>query len=462
METDLTGHATIIAMRCNLVRFFNVPQSHLRGGFTSGEAGGYLRHYCSGEFGCRRRMCEIIAAPLMALVFCCVTGAPLMAGATAANTGGVPHWRVRLAAITKSGAIASVRSATVMSWTPQGNITIETQGKTLKFSIADVLSMRRINHGTPTTAATRAVWWLRMRTGDELPGNPLESKNGKLTFKSVVFGTLIVPLDDVEALSRTQDAATKSASAQDHLTFINGDTLSGTMLKFTPQGVQWNSSLGTITIPLARIKTIMLAQTLPPVIPGGPLIRVTCTDGTVMTATHITWNALAISFNPVALAAVTCGVDDVRKIDILGGRITWLTAIKPEHYVQTPYTGAPWPLMINKNSLGQALHTDGRVFHHGLGIHVAAKLTYALDSRYSTLAFIPAMDQSARPWGTATVSVTADGKRIFKSGVLQAGTALQPVMVEVSGVKTLKISVDGTNRFGVRGRVNLLDAALLK
>jgi hypothetical protein len=405
---------------------------------------------------------NVIAFTLLAAAFFCLITPPLNGATQVTTSDTVPHWRVRLAALTKAGAIEVLPTAILESWTPQGTLTLETSGKTRKLSTVDVLSIHRINSAAQPASATLTPWWLRTRTGDALPGVPLASKNGILSFKSIVFGTLNIPLTDVAAISRMRRLSSKGATAHDHLTFINGDKLTGTMLKFTSHGVKWNSTLGTITIPMARINSIKLAQTLPPVPPGGPLIRVTCTDGTVITAKHINCTTHQITLTPTALPAVRCGVHDVEQIDILGGHIAWLTAMKPEHYFQTSYLGAPWPLMVNKNCMGKALRAGGRIFHHGLGVHVTASLIYAVNDRYTTLVFIPAMDQSASPWGMATVRVLGDGKQIFKSRALQPGAVLQPVRVSLAGVKTLEIQVDGTNHFGVRGRVDLLHAALLK
>lgn len=335
-------------------------------------------------------------------------------------------------------------------------------GHTFNLTPSGLLSLRRKVHSAKAAASEPAAWWLQLRTGDLLPGEPLESKAEMFVFHSMLFGAIQVPLDDVAALSRAKAPAYQTAPAHDLMHFINGDKLSGAMLRFSPPNVTWKSSLGTISIPLTRISAIILAQTLPPSIPHGPLIRLTGTDGTVLTTSSISWHGDQMRLAPVALTALSCALDAVRKIDIVDGNITWLTAMTPRRYIQTPYVGSTWPLMENENCAGHALRAGGKVFRHGLGTHVAARLTYDLADRYTMLTFIPAMDQSARPWGAGTVSVLADGQRIFTSNILTPGADLHPVMLKVHGVKTLQFQFTGTNVFGVRGRVDLLDAALLK
>ena len=385
-----------------------------------------------------------------------------MGSADSAHAATIPRWHVRLAAITKRGDIATISSAIIKAWTRKGEVTLQAGGQTFHLTASGLLSLRRTAHSAKAATSEPAPWWLQLRTGDLLPGEPLRSRAEMLVFHSMAFGTIQVPLDDVAALSRTKTAAYQTASAHDHLRFINGDTLSGAMLRFSPPDVTWNSSLGTIHIPLTRIRTITLAQTLPPPIPHGPLIRLTGTDGTVLTTSGISWQKNQLRLTPVELTTLSCAMNAVRKIDIVGGNITWLTTMTPNRYVQTPYVGSAWPLMENKNCVGHALRADGKVFRHGLGVHVAAKLSYDLADRCASLTFIPAMDHSARPWGAGTVSVLADGRRIFTSDILTPGTDLHPVMLNVHGVKTLEFQITGANVFGVRGRVDLLDAALLK
>ncbi|MGC9258525.1 MAG: NPCBM/NEW2 domain-containing protein [Phycisphaerae bacterium] len=388
-------------------------------------------------------------------------GAEPEPGLTAVTTA-LPHWRVRLAAITSKGQIAAISGATVQSWRQPGDIIMQSGGQTLRLATAQLLSLRRSVKSTAAVEPAISTWWLHLRTGDVFPGKPVASKSGKLTFCSAVFGGIHIPWDQIAALSRRRAVMTVNKSIHDHLRFRNGDRLSGAMLKFSRQRVQWKSMLGTISIPLARIAQIKLAQTLRFPIPRGPRIRITYRDGTVITATKMDWQGTHIRLNPVGLAAVSCGVADVTKIDILGGHLIWLTTLTPQQYIQIPYVGDAWPLEKDKNCIGETLRADGRVFAHGLGLQVAATLTYALAGRYTQLTFIPAMDHTARPWGTATVSVWADGKRLFVSKLLKPGAALHPVSLKVAGVRLLKFKVDGGTRFGVRGRVDLLDAALLK
>ncbi len=377
-------------------------------------------------------------------------------------TTAIPHWRVRLATMARNGYIAVLPAATIQAWRQPGDITLLSDGHTLHLSTVQIVSLRRNFKSAAMAAPAMSPWWLYLRTGDALPGRPALSKSGKLLFFSAVFGAIHIPWNQVAVLSRQRAIKTGNGSIHDHLRFRNGDNLVGTMLQFSPQKVLWKSTLGTISIPLARIAEIRLAPTLPPPIPRGPQIRITCRDGTVLTATQIVWHGARLRLQPVAMEAVTSGVDDVSTIDILGGQLIWLTALTPKHYEQIPYTGEAWPLEKDKNCIGQPLRADGRVFHHGLGLQVAAKLSYTLAGRYSHLTFIPAMDHSARPWGTATIRVLADGRQLFISKLLKPGAALHPVNLNIAGVRRLEFEVDGGTRFGVRGRVDLLDAALLK
>ena len=400
--------------------------------------------------------------PLAAAALIGITPLMLRAQNRTAPGAGAAHWRVRLAALTPGGRIKTIAAAHVAAWTASGRITLRTQQKTIPLTTRKLLSLQRDNGSTSATNSTPVAWWLRLRTGDVLSGTPMGSHGGKLAFHSLIFGNITVPLDDVAGLSRIRNAPILTGIAHDHVQFINGDKLSGAMLRFLPQAVQWQSTLGTITIPLARMEGINLAQTLAPPVFHGSHIRLTCYGGTIVTATAVTWRGKTLVLAVPALRPITCDVNLIHRIDILGGNITWLTDIIPQRYIQVPYIGTPWRLRKNRNCLGQALRANGRIFNHGLGTHTAARIVYNLDNQYTKLTFIPAMDQSSRSWGSGTVSVQADGKTIYTSGLLKTGDILHPVLLPVQHVKILTFIVKGINAFGVRGRVDLLDAALLK
>ncbi len=405
---------------------------------------------------------RVISLILSAVIPLCAAARPLSAQNLTAQSAGLGRWTVRLAALTPHGRIETITSVGIQSWTTKGHIMLRSRDKMIHLTTAELLSLRHNAHATIKTGPTPTHWWLLLRTGDLLPGTPDGSTSGKLTFDSLVFGKLVVPLDDVAGLSRSRKTPLLSGKSHDHLQFLNGDQLTGTMLRILPHAVEWQSTLGRITIPLARVNVMKLAQTVPPPIYRGPLIHITCADGTVVTGESLAFRGQTVTLTAVVLTPMICGINIIKRIDITGGNLSWLTNLVPQQYIQTPYVGPPWRLRKNRNCIGQALRANGRIFKHGLGTHVVTRLTYNLADAYSLVTFIPAMDQSSRPWGAGKVTVRADGKPIFTSNMLRVGDALTPVVLPVKHVERLTFIMTGDNAFGVRGRVDLLDAALLK
>ena len=402
---------------------------------------------------------------LMVFMLLTVGGSIYLAHPLVAQPGTAPgvalRWRVRLAALTPRGRIKSIASAQVALWTSSGRIRLLAAGKTVNLTTRDLLSLRRGTGAVPERTSGPSPWWLHLRTGDVLAGTPMGSSGGKMAFDSLAFGNMTVPIDDVAGLTRKRTTPMLQGIAHDHVQFINGDRLSGAMLRLLPQAVQWKSTLGTISIPLARIETIHLAETLAPRVYHGPRIRMTFTDGTMVTASAVAWRGPSLVLTVPAIRPLSCGVAMLKRIDIVGGNMTWLTALTPKQYVQIPYVGTPWPLATNASCVLRKLNVNGRVFRHGLGTHVAARLTYNLADKYTQLTFIPAMDRSARPWGSCKVVVQADGKTIYTSGILRCGELLPPVLLSVRQVKILQFIITGIHAYGVRGRVDILNAALL-
>ncbi|MEB3333617.1 MAG: NPCBM/NEW2 domain-containing protein [Cyanobacteriota bacterium] len=115
---------------------------------------------------------------------------------------------------------------------------------------------------------------------------------------------------------------------------------------------------------------------------------------------------------------------------------------------------------------GRTLSISGSTYSKGLGVHAPSSLTYDLNGDYSTFqAFIgldDEIDVAGAARGSVVFSVIANGSiTLYQSPVLTSASAPVPITVNVSGVQTLELRVEGTADGIFYDHANWADAKLL-
>ena len=103
-------------------------------------------------------------------------------------------------------------------------------------------------------------------------------------------------------------------------------------------------------------------------------------------------------------------------------------------------TNANGDVRRNRSISDRPLNIAGQEFSHGLGMHAAAEVVFALDGRYSGFTAVVGIDQASEP-GEAIFQVWVDGQKLFDSGPMRRGVA-KPVAVALHGRKELRLVVD--------------------
>jgi hypothetical protein len=94
----------------------------------------------------------------------------------------------------------------------------------------------------------------------------------------------------------------------------------------------------------------------------------------------------------------------------------------------------------DKSISGNLLTLNGTVYPKGIGTHAISEIHYALGGNYKTLVSDVGVDDES--WGGSVIfQVYADGTKIFDSGVMHKGDAVQHISVNVSTVQDLKLYV---------------------
>ncbi len=94
---------------------------------------------------------------------------------------------------------------------------------------------------------------------------------------------------------------------------------------------------------------------------------------------------------------------------------------------------------------GNPLKIAGRTFERGLGTHADSLLCIELNGGSSRFHAMVGVDDEAGTRGSVEFRILADGKQIYKSGLIRSNDPAKEVDVDVAGVQMLVLTVDSGN-----------------
>lgn len=116
-------------------------------------------------------------------------------------------------------------------------------------------------------------------------------------------------------------------------------------------------------------------------------------------------------------------------------------------------------LLFDRGATGNPLKIGDRQFAHGVRTHARSDLVYFAAGRYSHLgAWVGVDAETTKPDATAIFQVFADGRPLFDSGVMKAGTPARRVDVELGHANILRLIVSYTGTYA--DHVDWADAEL--
>lgn len=119
-------------------------------------------------------------------------------------------------------------------------------------------------------------------------------------------------------------------------------------------------------------------------------------------------------------------------------RTVWLSSLNLEKM-----TSGWGTAQKDKAVQGKPLKIGGRTFDRGVGTHAPSMMYVDLKgSCRSFSAYVGVDDEVAGKIGSVRFRIYGDGKLLFNSGVLKAGQPAKKVEVDLTGCKTLTLSVD--------------------
>ncbi|HEY1861524.1 MAG TPA: NPCBM/NEW2 domain-containing protein, partial [Gemmataceae bacterium] len=183
------------------------------------------------------------------------------------------------------------------------------------------------------------------------------------------------------------------------------------------------------------------------------LAKAECADGRTLTATTLYNTRLSIP------------LEEVIALYLFQGRATYLSDLKPRRIEGKPFGNLDWPLVADASVSGLDLRLAGSCYDKGLGLHSESRVTYNLAGGYHWFeALVGLEEQSNGKTGSARVKILVDGKPKPVDGDEELTGKSKPLAVrlDVQGAKELTLVVEFGKRGDILGRVNWIDARLIK
>jgi hypothetical protein len=164
---------------------------------------------------------------------------------------------------------------------------------------------------------------------------------------------------------------------------------------------------------------------------------------------------------------VTIPAADIVSLDVIQGKATYLSDLKPKKVEQAGFLGTTWPWAADRTVQGKPLRVatpaGESTFDKGLGTHPRTTLTFDLGGKYRRFETLVGLDAAATVRGRAALRVLVDGKEQEIAGLatLKAGNAI-PVRANIAGAKELVLITDFTTAGGVGADVNWCDARVVE
>jgi hypothetical protein len=319
--------------------------------------------------------------------------------------------------------------------------------------------------------------WL-VGNGGQLVADVESLADDKLSGISPVLGSVAVPLAQMHGWARTLPAdlterdrltrqLTQGSGDTDIIILANGDRLTGTLEAVNSEKLTLDTPQGEQSVELDRVAAVRLNPSLTDFAPLPPRYWIVgLRDGTRLVATSMELADGKLQFE-TSFGKLSCAAEELTAIQPFVEQARFLSDLKPTSFKHLPYLQLAWPLQADANVLGQPLRVADAVYLKGLGVHTAARVSYALDKPYRQFQAELAIDHSAGGNGSAACSVFVDdgsGKwqSRYTSPIIRGGMPPVPVRVDLTGAKAISLLADFADNADILDHLDWLDARLVE
>ena len=141
-------------------------------------------------------------------------------------------------------------------------------------------------------------------------------------------------------------------------------------------------------------------------------------------------------------ATVELGLEEIYLVQILGGRVQYLSQLTPVDVKEKTILAPPQPYKMDLNSQGGAISIAGNRYPWGIGVYADSEMSFVLNGRYQEFRSDVGIDTRMGGRGSVHFIVLGDGRELYKSPVMRGsdGKPLE-IKVAIAGVKRLTLKV---------------------
>jgi hypothetical protein len=207
-------------------------------------------------------------------------------------------------------------------------------------------------------------------------------------------------------------------------------------------------------------------------------------NGFRASAAKVQFNNSQLIVTTVGGAKISLPIDDINFADFSAGKVMFLSDIEPASQKWTPLVGLPAGvslaaeygqprrdhsafggplalLMNDKENEATGPQGSPRSFSKGLAIRSRTEIVYRLPAGFNRLIAVAGIDPVTRASGNVRLSIFADDHSLLETEVA-GDQPSQPIDVEITGAKRLKLVVDFGQNLDTGDWLNLCDAKIVK
>ena len=349
-------------------------------------------------------------------------------------------------------------------------------GDTREFLTTNLVSLQYKDRQTQTISSSSLVL---LANGDRLYVRLIKVDEDQIEFRWPDFPAeppLLIPLETVRGIvfklpkniqrrRRLIKDLHNFRQDTDEVALLNGDKINGEFRSADSNNLSLDTTVGEVTVRHSQAGGLGFNSTLisfPKT--AGQRVLMRLTQGTRLTVRNLKLDSQR-RFVCDALFGTRMVFPETAVVSMrfLGGRVAYVSDLKPQEYRFTPYLSSEWKMQSDLSVTGDALYMRGIEYDKGLGMHSKSEVSYDLADGYRNFQATVGIDDTANGQGSVEFRIHLDGRRVFTTGPVTGKSPPRKLPpIDVTGKRRLTLIVDYGQFGDIRDYADWCNALLIK
>ncbi len=372
---------------------------------------------------------------------------------------------------TLTGSAVSISTEGVVLQTPDGEVTVS--GAELHMLTPKIEPA--IN---PAKADAKPIAaWVDLTDGTRLSAGSFETSKGKAQLTTIDGVAIEISAKSIRSVrfSKLDDPTAelgKTDAAADLLGIRkkdNIDFLEGVIGDVTKEVVNFQLEGETVPVNRAKVDSLVYFQRAAD---DGAVAGCMIEDaqGSLLKAKTVSLKDGQLQIVLAGGSTLTRPFDSIKKIDFSSGKLIYLSDLKAETTVFTPYfdLGKQSPALArffeprrDRGREDEKLRLAGKSYKKGLSLTSRTELVFKVPTKAKRFKALAGIDDGVRPQGSVQLDITADGKKLY-SGKLSGKDSPVELDLDLTNMRRLTVLVDYGDDLDFGDHLNLCDARIVK